>query len=303
MFYVGIDYHKESLAVCIMRQGGAVEKFIELEATPEGMDSLIKMMCGRKYRVMGEAFTYAMDLHNYLIEKGVDSYLVDAKNFKVITKSHKKTDKNDSETIAWYLRLWSRGEIKLSISYIVRNDEMKLRDLCRLREDLAKQKGQEMQRIRMHMRRNGEYIDEDKYPNLAARKALRHLQERFSDDHTLMERIKTYIYVSGRCESIDNDFGKLTEISKEVGLLTSIPGIGDLTGVQMMSMIVSIDRFETVDKMRSFFGMAPNVRNSGETIKHGHITKAGDPMMRTILNRIIHTHMRCGGYDISAYYA
>jgi len=167
MFYVGIDYHKESLAVCIMRQGGAVEKVLELQATPEGMDKLIEIMGDRKYRVMGEAFTYAMDLHNYLIEKGVDSYLVDAKNFKVITKSHKKTDKNDSETIAWYLRLWSKGEIKLSISYIVRNDEMKLRDLCRLREDLAHQKGQEMQRIGMHMRRNGEYIDEEKYPNLA----------------------------------------------------------------------------------------------------------------------------------------
>jgi len=302
MFYVGVDYHKESLAVCIMKQGGSIEEFIELDATPEGMDKLIGMMNGRKYKVMGEAFTYAIDLHNYLIEKGVDSYLVDAKDFKIITRSHKKTDKNDSETIAWYLRLWSKGEIGLSIAYIVRNDEMKLRDLCRLREDLAKQKGQEMQRIGMHMRRNGEYIDEERYPDLTRKKALKHLQEQFADDFALMERIKTYLYISGRCDAIDGIFDKLTDDSPEVKLLTSFPGIGDLTAVQIMSMIVSIDRFETADEMRSFFGMAPNVRNSGETVCHGHITKAGDPMMRTILNRVIHSHMRWGGDDIAEYY-
>jgi len=302
MFYVGIDYHKESLAVCIMKQGGDVEKFVELYATPDGMDSLINMMGGRKYRVMGEAFTYAIDLHNYLVERGVDSYLVDAKDFKVITRSHKKTDRNDAETIAWYLRLWSRGEIDLSVAYIVRNDEMKLRDLCRLREDLAQQKGQEMQRIRMHMRRNGEYIDETKYPDLTRNKALKHVQESFSGDYALMERIKTYIYITGRCGAIDDSFDKLAENSRDVKLLTSLGGIGNLTAVQLMSMIVSIDRFETADKMRSFYGMAPNVRNSGEVVSRGHITKAGDPMMRTILNRVIYTHMRCGGDDIAAFY-
>ncbi len=65
----------------------------------------------------------------------------------MITESNKKTDRNDSETLASYLRLWDKGELRLSISFIVRDDERKLRDLCRYREGLTKSKGRIMQNI------------------------------------------------------------------------------------------------------------------------------------------------------------
>ena len=57
-------------------------------------------------------------------------------------------------------------------------------------------------------------------------------------------------------------------------------------------MIVDISRFPNADVMRSYFGMAPKVRDSGESIHHGHITKQGDPMMRKVLDRATKSHMR-----------
>lgn len=156
---------------------------------------------------------------------------------------------------------------------------MELRDLCILRKDLAQQKGQEFHRIRLHMRRNVEFED------LSTQKALNTLQERFADDFTTIERVKTHIYLKSKCDNIEKTVENYVKDNSDIRNLVSIPCIGILTATELISMIVTIYRFETADKMRSFFGMTPNVRDSGNTVKHVHIIKQGDPMMRQILNR------------------
>lgn len=87
--------------------------------------------------------------------------------------------------------------------------------------------------------------------------------------------------------------------TKEVKLLSTIPEIGSLTAVQIMS----IDRFQTADKMRAYFGMAPSVRDSGGKEKHGHITRKGDSMMRSILGRTLnHFIMHANDSSVMRYY-
>ncbi len=304
MLYVGADGHKDSVTFCAMSDAGKVKGIFELPATPAGMDELIERMNKqKKWRVMFETSTYTTDLHLYLLSKGVQSDSANPHSLRVIGTSRKKTDKNDAIAIARYLRLWARGELELSISHIVSGDGQKLRDLCRLREEFATEKGKEAQKIAAHMRRNGEYMDEVRYPNLTADKALNHILETFSDDFVLCERVKSYVYLSARCGAIDAELEKAIVYKDEVELLSSIPGIGSLTAIQLMSMIGDIDRFPTQGGFRSYFGMAPSVRDSGGTQHHGHITKRGDKMMRRILYRSIFTHMRfCPGGRIKKYY-
>ncbi len=101
---------------------------------------------------------------------------------------------------------------------------------------------------------------------------------------------KPFIPFSDRFDhghGIDRMFDESVYQTEEVKPLTTIPGIGSLTAVQMMSMIVSIDCFQTVDKMRAYFGMAPSVRDSGGKEKHSHITRKVDSMMRSILGRTL----------------
>ena len=71
----------------------------------------------------------------------------------------------------------------------------------------------------------------------------------------------------------------------------TIPGIGTVSALELMSMIVDIGRFPGPDQMRAYFGMAPKVRDSGESVHHGHITRMGDDMMRMVTDRIVRTHM------------
>ena len=75
-------------------------------------------------------------------------------------------------------------------------------------------------------------------------------------------------------------------------LLESIPGIGRLTATEIYSMVVDIDRFTSAERFRSYFVMAPTVKNSGGKTNIGHMTKRGDRMMRKILHRSVFIHMR-----------
>ena len=284
MYYVGHDGHKDISVFCITTAAGNVKETFEVPATPEGMDVLIEKMKGKKFKVLAETSTYTIDLHDYLASQGVESYLAHPHALKLITDSCKKTDRNDSKSLADYLRLWDRHEMNIPISFIVEGDSRSLREICRLRESISGMKGSMMQQIRSHMRINGQYIEFDDFSTLKARACIR---EKFSGDLCLMMMLDLYAVYESKGNILDKEIERQFGKRKDVQLLDSIPGVGLTTAAQLMSMIVDVNRFPTADKMRSYFGMAPTVRDSGGSLKHGHITHRGDPMMRKVLSRIV----------------
>ena len=302
MKYVGIDYHDKVLAICIENSNGKVQEEFKTTADHKGIDLLLEKLAGQRFKVMGEASTYSINLHEYLLSKGADSVLVNPHHILLITKSDKKTDRHDAEVLASYLRLMDKNEISLSVSYIVTDEERELRDLCRYREFAGEQKGECVQRIKSHMRLHDQEL-EGGYDDFSTLKGQTMLRQTFGDDFILMSLLDDYLYWNNRSEAIDRMLGEDRFQTREVELLSSIPGIGNLTAVQLMSMIVDIGRFETADQMRSFFGMNPRVKDSGKTVNHGHITKHGDPMMRSILGRVLNQFLvRKGDNWLMRYY-
>lgn len=294
MKYVGIDYHKELATVCIMGNTGNVKDIFEVPATPAGMDEMLMHVGKGRFKIMGEAFSMSIDLHNYLIGLGADSMLVKPQDPKLITKSSKKTDPNDAVNIARYLMLHDKGQLILNPSFILKDEELRNRCICRFREDLANSKGKLSQNIRSHTRVNGEYLLEEIGEDLNVKKIRDAIMLGFADDPGLMEMMNLYNFLETRSEAVEKQMMNMGFDWDSVELLKTIPGIGDLTACQIMSMIVDVSRFPSADMMRSFFGMAPNVRDSGGKMNHARITKKGDPMMRGVLMRtfIIHNQHR-----------
>ena len=63
--------------------------------------------------------------------------------------------------------------------------------------------------------------------------------------------------------------------------LTSIPGIGPLLGAVILSEIRDISCFPSADKLASYAGLNPRVKQSGETKFDGvHMSKRGSPYLR-----------------------
>jgi transposase len=68
--------------------------------------------------------------------------------------------------------------------------------------------------------------------------------------------------------------------------LRSVPGIGLITAASFIAVVGDPSRFPDSNHLVSYLGLAPSMFDSGETERHGHITKAGPSYMRALLCEI-----------------
>lgn len=70
---------------------------------------------------------------------------------------------------------------------------------------------------------------------------------------------------------------------ESVKLLKSAPGIGTLTAIRLVLEWGDVSRFKTKADFVSFLGLCPSDYSTGEQYRKGHITKQGNPQIRTWL--------------------
>ena len=75
-----------------------------------------------------------------------------------------------------------------------------------------------------------------------------------------------------------------TAIYKEqVYLLESVPGIGIITAMTILTELETLDRFNNLDKMCGYIGLVPSTKSSGEKDKSGDITPRGHGVLRNAI--------------------
>ena len=77
-----------------------------------------------------------------------------------------------------------------------------------------------------------------------------------------------------------NDRAKADEVCAR---LMSVPGVGPITALTYTSTIEDPRRFARSDDVGAYAGLVPRRSQSGERDVSGHISKAGDPMLRKAL--------------------
>jgi len=297
-----LDVHKDNITACAIAAGGKVIWNRDGPSDEGWLREIHESMKGQEYCVMMESSTYSYAAYRFFQGIGIEAYVAHARSLEVITRSDKKTDKADAEKIGRLLRLWKRGELDdLSISYIPSPEQCELKDVCRYREELSRQMGDEVRRIRSHMARNCQQAPEG-CANLSTSKSQRLIREAYPGDYTLLRRLDRYAALLKEKAAVTKEIVSRFPDSKEVDLLAGIPGIGRLTAVQIMSMVIDVGRFADAEKMCAYFGMVPRVRDSGGKERRGRMTKNGDRMMRSIMERVASSHIRCCESSVTEFY-
>jgi len=301
MRYIGLDVHKDNITACFISAGGKVLENIEVPSDSDGLATILGHMNKEEHCTMMESSTYSYRVYRHLEDMSIETHVVHAANLKVVTMSDKKTDKNDAETIARYLRLWKMGAVKLSMAFIPTPDQCALKDICRYCEELSKKVGDESRRIKAHMTRNCMVLPETS-KNLDTTKAMNFIRRTWPEDKTLIHRIGIFEQLLKEKKSIEKEVCSHMKGDSNVTLLESMFGIARRSGVQIMSMIIDVKRFPTSEGMCAYFGMVPRVHDSGGKKYHGKMTKKGDKMMRMIMERVTEVHVsRCNSV-ITEYY-
>lgn len=82
-------------------------------------------------------------------------------------------------------------------------------------------------------------------------------------------------------------------LAQRAALLQSIPGIGALVAVTILVETGDLTRFDTTDQLGAYAGLTPRVRQSANTVHHGHISKMGPPVLRWVLTQAAWVAIRC----------
>jgi transposase len=68
-----------------------------------------------------------------------------------------------------------------------------------------------------------------------------------------------------------------------VPLLTSMPGLGWLTALELLLELQEVARFRRADQLAAYVGLTPAQYSSGEHVRLGRITRQGKPTLRLLL--------------------
>ena len=304
MLYIGLDVHKNNITACGLSPAGKAKFEIDLKRTDQEWSVLKDFLSGlgdKEYCVMMESGTYGYWPYRIVADMGREAHVVHAQSLKMITDTDKKTDRKDAFSIARMLRLWKMGDIELKMAFIPSREQCELKDLCRYREEISKKISDETRRIKSEMARNCQVLPEE-YENFQTYKSREYVLDNFRNDFTLKKRMDSLNEMFRERDRVAKEVESRLPDSKEVELLSEIPGIGRQTAVQIMSMIIDVNRFPDSEKLCAYFGMVPRVRDSGGKERHGKLSKNGDKMMRSVMERVTESHIRNCDSSVTAYY-
>ena len=274
--YIGVDLHTNSITACYLEEG-VDTRFKTYQLTPAALRCFIQSL-----QPDDELAVESTGNTEFFVEAVSDAVsrvvVVNPRQFKVITSSVKKTDKNDAQTLAFFL-----SKDMLPESRRKSKEHQQVGSLSQTRDKFVKSRTYFMNKVHGILNTNGIKLKKE---SLNTEKGLAQVLSYEVNDISHFEVEELVHQIRSLNESIKRLDKKLIEAGSELKghkNLTSIKGIGDRSAAILLSTIGDINDFENESKLFAYFGIVPRVSNSNETQHSGRITKRGAKLARTTL--------------------
>jgi transposase len=90
-------------------------------------------------------------------------------------------------------------------------------------------------------------------------------------------------HVCDQIDEVDKKVALAVKTDARVQRLTTVPSVGPVTAATFIALVDDIARFDSKAKLSSYLGLVPRQYSSGEKQQRGHITKAGNSRVRSLL--------------------
>ena len=294
---LGMDLHAKT-AVCHAVYAGEGEpteeqkeflddfnkKYATQGSDYEDMYRIAHALEGHEVHVLIENSTKTFDVYWILTNLGCHVTVAQARDLFRITKSVKKTDKNDAMELAAYMRRRLHGENEFSECVMPSKEWMMRREVCRTlfyeKEHLANLK----RRVRAHMLLHGIKLSRD-YNDIFSKRAMDDLEA--TGDICLRIMVNEARAIKKRTTQEVKVIEQLFSDLEIYRLIYSIPGFGRVTAAYLSAMIMDVTRFGTCNQFTASFGVVPKMRSHPNCAT----THRGDEQARRLLKQAVFVHV------------
>ena len=285
--YAGLDVHLKSWKVTILVNNMEHKTFSQNSDAKTLSNYLRKNFPEANYFSAYEAGFCGFSVHRELEKYGIRNIVVNPADIPTTDKEKRqKEDKRDSRKIAKSLR---NGD--LAAIYVPGKGMEELRTLVRYRKALVREITRHKNRTKAFLYTNGIKIP----PELEGASSYwsgrftNWLKEiRFLTMHNqlvLDVTLETITFLRQKLLEINRYFLSLTkkgEYAFKLKLLRSVPGIGLVSALTILTETEDVLRFKNLDRLCSYVGLVPTTNSSGENEKVGRITGRSNRFLREV---------------------
>jgi transposase len=287
---IGLDLGDRSSWYCVLDAVGQVILEQKLSTTPKAMKEILGAM--PHCRIALETGMHSPWVSRLLSELGHEVIVAHARNVRLIGESRKKDDRIDAQTLA---RL-ARVDPQL-LSPVKHRSAKAQADLTviRARAGLVRARTALVNTARGLAKSYGERLRGCNVRNMNPEKAEGLSPELQAALQPLLAGIES---LSERIRECNERIEKLAQESyPQVALLKQIKGVGTLIGLTFLLTLEDPHRFRKSRDVGCYLGLQPGRRNSGQSEPQMHISKEGDPYLRTLLVQGAHHILGPFGVD------
>ena len=273
--YIGMDLHKSTSSFCVMHKDGEILREERVPTTPERVTRVIQSL-GKKHAlsIVLEPVSQWYLFADLLEALGVDVHLAHPRKLKAIATASSKTDKLDARVLADHLRTNHLPE-----AYRAPKHVRAWKEIVRTRSALVSQRSRSKNRVHAVLFKHGLACP---YGLFTKRGQMWLNAQAFEQCFrlTVEKELSVIKHFDHEIEDLERVIAHTVEETKEMRLLTTIPGIGPILAATIMAEIGDVERFKSPKQLQSYAGLVPWVRNSGGKEWHGRLTKQGSVWLR-----------------------
>lgn len=285
---VGVDLHKGQFTVFWRSDDGMVREWQRYRTVASGYEAFEQQLgncLGRGYElhVAVESTSNARYFKARVERLGIAVTVVNTLQFKVVTKSVKKTDRKDAATLAEFLEKDMLPEARLCSP-----ESEKLRRLLKTRTSLVRTAVTVKNQLHGVLLSMGIEVAKGKLQSKKGRRAARNvLAEQGLPGAAVDPLLETIDRLEEQVKQLEAAIRTAVEGDRAVELIRTIPGAGLITAATIRAFSDDIGRFESYKQFAAYAGVVPWVQESNEQWRVGNITRRGPEELRTALVQIV----------------
>ena len=286
--FVGLDYHQDSVQVCVLDKAGNVLCNRAVANNASAIQRAVETH-GEVQAAALEACCGAANLAQELIGLGWSVSLAHPGFVARMKQNPDKTDFADARLLADLLRVGYLPKVWLAPEALCR-----LRRLVRFRQQLVAQRRNVKLRIRALLRENRLRPESDLRPWTKAYLAwLRNTVALQDDDRWVLDQhLEMLVTICDKIAQAEQRLRKWASDDAVLQKLLSLDGVGLVTAATLRAEVGQFDRFATGKQLSRFCGVTPRNASSGQRQADAGLIRAGNPQLRAVLielgHRLVH---------------